>query len=454
MNTFKLATRNVRKSYKDYSIYFLTIVIGVALFYIFNSIDGSVTMLDLSQSQAAALLGVNRIMSGLSVFISAILAFLILYANAFLIRRRKMEMGIYMTLGMRKNKISKILIYETTLVGLISLLLGLAFGLILSQVLALLTAKMFNVSIIGFTFSFSVSALWKSILYFGITFAIVMLFNTVIVCKQRLLDLIYADKIVRSFRAPRLTFSIIIIFISLTLIGVAYGFVLKDGILGVGKGLTMSLVLGTLGTFLFFYSFSSSFLELIRKKKNIYFKDLNIFTLGQQNSTMNSGHISMSFASLMLFVAISAISIGSAITVSIRNNYAANESGTIVGLTYISLYIGIVFIVACASVLAITQLSEASNARLRYELLSKLGASNRMLAQSIFKQVSLYFVLPLIVAMIHSTVAIFAMSEVIYAVGNVNILATCFASALLIIALYGCYFLMTYFSAKRMASLR
>ena len=454
MNTFKLAARNVYKSHRDYGVYFLTIIIGIAMFYVFNSLDGTAMMMELSENQVSSLLGVNKVMSGLSVFISAILAFLILYANAFLIKRRKKEMGIYMTLGMRKGKISQILIYETTLVGLVSLLVGLVPGLVLSQGLALFTAKLFNVSMTGFTFTFSVPAMLKSILYFGIAFVLVMLFNTVIIGKQRLLDLIYADKMVSAFRTPHLISSIILFFISLTLLAVAYAIIIKSSTLGGGKELIVSIVLGTLGTFLFFYSFSGSYLKLVSKMKRIYFKDLNIFTLGQQNSTMNTTHISMSFACLMLFIAISAISVGSSVAESIRNNYSVIESGTVAGVTYITLYIGIVFIVACASVLAITQLSEASDTRVHYELLGKLGASNRLLAKSIFKQISLYFALPLILAVVHSTVAIIVMSKVILAIGDVNILATSFISALLIIVLYGCYFLMTYFSAKRMASLK
>ena len=453
MSTFKLAVRNVRKSYKDYGVYFLTIIIGVAMFYIFNSLDGSITMMKLSENQAMSLLGGNRIMFGLSTFISAILAFLILYANAFLILRRKKEMGIYMTLGMRKGKISQILIYETTLVGLISLLVGLVLGLVLSQGFALFTAKLFNVSMKRFTFAFSISAMWKSILFFGITFVLVMLFNTVNIGKQKLIDLIYADKKVSMFLAPRFDLSFILFFVSLALLGAAYATIIKSGILSAGKELIASIVLGTLGTFLFFYSFSNCFLKLVSKMKSVYFKGLNIFTIGQLSSRMSIEHISISFVCLMLFVAISAISVGSSVSLSIRINYGANESGTVAAVTYISLYIGIVFIVACASVLAIMQLSGASDNRSRYELLGKLGASNRLLAESLFKQVSFYFALPLILAVIHSIVAIIVMSKVVLAIGKVNILATSFAAALLIVAIYGGYFLMTYYSAKRMASL-
>ena len=56
-----------------------------------------------------------------SVFVSVILGLLIVYANNFLINRRKKEFGIYMTLGMGKRQISKIILLETIFVGIISL---------------------------------------------------------------------------------------------------------------------------------------------------------------------------------------------------------------------------------------------------------------------------------------------------------------------------------------------
>ena len=86
-------------------------------------------------------------MSLLSVFVTVVLAFLILYANNFLIRRRKRELGIYTLLGMPKGKISKILVYETLIIGIISLITGMLFGILLSQALTAVTASMFEVSL-------------------------------------------------------------------------------------------------------------------------------------------------------------------------------------------------------------------------------------------------------------------------------------------------------------------
>jgi len=451
MSAFMLASRNVRKSFHEYSVYFLTIVIGVAMFYVFNSIESQSVMMELSENQTLMLLGLNTIMSYLSVFISIILGFLILYANAFLIRRRKKELGIYMALGMKKGKLSQILICETALVGTFSLAIGLLFGIFISQALAVLTANIYGVSLNRFVFVFSTSALWKSVIYFGAAFLFVMLFNTTNISRQELVDLIYADKMTSRFRAPHLGISVVLFLVSLAMLAMAYYMVLSRGFVGIFANNGFQIIpisLGIIGTFLFFYTFSGFFLKLVSKAKNIYFKDLNLFTLGQFSSKMNTAHLSMSFVCLMLFLSISSISVGSALAESIHAGYSQSEAGTVAGITYAALYIGIVFMLTCASVLAVAQLSEANDNRARYLLLSKLGASDRLLAGSLFKQIFFYFALPLVLALMHSVIAIIVMSDLIAIIGEINILITCLTSGLAIIALYGGYFLMTFFSAK------
>ena len=150
----KLAFRNLKRSFKDYTIYFLTLVFGVCIFYTFNSIQSQSIMMELNDMQASAFEQVENIMGYASIFVSFILAFLIIYANNYLIKRRKKEFGIYMTLGMEKGNLSKIIFIETLLVGIISLAIGLGLGILLSQGLSVLTAKMFQVNLIKFKFLF------------------------------------------------------------------------------------------------------------------------------------------------------------------------------------------------------------------------------------------------------------------------------------------------------------
>ncbi len=139
---FNLSLKNIKKSLKNYAIYFFTLILGVAIFYIFNSIESQTVMLKLNNSTKDIIQLINNILSGVSVFVSFILGFLIVYANQFLMKRRKKEFGIYMTLGMSKKQISKILLVETIVIGLISLIVGLILGIALSQVMSIIVANM------------------------------------------------------------------------------------------------------------------------------------------------------------------------------------------------------------------------------------------------------------------------------------------------------------------------
>ena len=93
MMLFKLSLRNLKKSFKDYTIYFLTLVLGVAIFYVFNALDSQGVMQSVSASTREIIQLMLAMLAGVSVFVSVILGFLIVYANNFLIRRRKKSLG-------------------------------------------------------------------------------------------------------------------------------------------------------------------------------------------------------------------------------------------------------------------------------------------------------------------------------------------------------------------------
>lgn len=190
---FNLSLKNIRKSFKDYAIYFFTLILGVAIFYIFNSLESQTVMLKLNSSTKDIIKLMNNVLSGVSVFVSFILGFLIVYANQFLMKRRKKEFGIYMILGMSKKQISKILLVETITIGLISLVIGLVLGVALSQVMSIVVANMFEADMTKFTFVFSLSAWIKTMIYFGIMYLLVMVFNTIQVNRQQLIKLLTAN---------------------------------------------------------------------------------------------------------------------------------------------------------------------------------------------------------------------------------------------------------------------
>lgn len=307
---FKIALNNVRKSFKDYSIYFLTLTLGVCIFYAFNSIGDQKAFLELGKRQAEYINILQRLISGISVFISCVLGGLILYANNFLVKKRKKELGIYMTLGMGKNKISKILTYETALVGIISLVVGLGVGIIVSQGISAFASKLFEVSLSNYKFLLSTDAILKTVLYFGIIFILVMLFNTFVISKYKLIDMLTAAKKNEDIKIKNPILTAIIFFISLGLLGVAYKLVIKVGLNTTDSMFLGSIVLGILGTLLLFFSLAGFVLYVLQRNKNVYLKGLNIFVLRQMNSKINTNFLSMTVICLMLFLTISTLATG------------------------------------------------------------------------------------------------------------------------------------------------
>ena len=317
---FKVALNNVKKCFKDYSIYFLTLTLGVCIFYAFNSIGDQKAFLELGKSKNDIIKVIQELISQMSVFISCVLGGLILYANNFLVKKRKKELGIYMTLGMGKNKISKVLTYETALVGIISLAAGLVSGIIVSQGISAFTTKLFEVPLSNYKFLLSTDAILKTILYFGIIFILVMLFNTTVISKYKLIDMLTAAKKNEDIKIKNPILTAIIFFISLVVLGVAYKLILKVGLNPFNSMFFTSIILGILGTLLFFFSLSGFVLYALQKNKNIYLKGLNIFVLRQMNSKINTNFLSMTVISLILFFTISILSTGISFKNSLEDN--------------------------------------------------------------------------------------------------------------------------------------
>ncbi|MGL4738984.1 MAG: FtsX-like permease family protein [Cellulosilyticaceae bacterium] len=307
---FKLAFRNVKKSYKDYMIYFLTLTLAICIFYTFNSVESQKAFVEMEASGKNYATVLVDLMGYVSVFVSVILGSLIIYANHFLIKRRNKEFGTYMILGMSKSKISSILSMETLLVGLSSLASGLALGLVVSQGLSVLVSQIFEIPVSDYTFMISVSAIQKTVIYFGIMFVTVMLFNAYVMSQYKIIDLLTAGKKVQDIKFKSTAVYGIAFGLCVCCIGVAYQWVFEVGLdLGDIK-LIGAMGLGVIGTGLFFFSLAGIVLSLLKRSKRVYFKGLNLFVIKQMSSKVNTHFVSMTVICLMLFFTITILSTG------------------------------------------------------------------------------------------------------------------------------------------------
>lgn len=652
-----LAFKNIRRSIKDYSIYFLTLVFGICIFYIFNSIEAQGIMMELSKSMAKAFSMATTVMGVASVFVSFILGFLIVYANNYIIKRRNKEFGIYMTLGMEKSSLTIIIFIETLLIGIISLIVGIILGVFLSQGMSALTAKLFKVDLTNFKFIFSVEAAVKTVIYFSIIYLIVLIFNSVSINKIRLINLLNLARKNENIKIRKLWLSVIIFFISISMIALSYYIIFHNGISIFDTNLfIIPVVMGGIGTVLFFFSLAGFLLKVIKSSKNIYLKNLNMFILRQINSKINTVFISMSFISLMLFISICTLTGGFGISSALNNdleeltqydamlyfmdsfdvekyfeenninlntisekyviydyyrtniNYsdilneeyieklsdiymikndeyieamklsdynkllkmrgmeeislnsdeylifadhdevidALNKSlkenndiifngktlraknsrvykfvsyidetknnigklvindelveslekvstyaninyknpdlsiydifeekegavtiadsyllirtkeevlaealGTGAIVSYLGIYLGGIFLITSAAVLALQQLSEANDNKERYSLLKKIGTDESMINKALFLQIFIYFMMPLSLALIHSIPGLYLSKEIISMFGNIKIMSNIFISLVILILIYGGYFIATYFGTKK-----
>ena len=306
---FKLSFRNMKKSFKDYAIYFLTLVLGVAIFYMFNSLDSQQAMLQVSQSTRQMIQLMIELLGMISVFIAIVLGFLIVYANNFLVNRRKREFGIYMTLGMGRRQISTIILFETILVGILSLVVGIFIGVFASQFMSILVAKLFEADMTEFTFVFSKDACIKTCIYFAVMYLAVIIFNTLTISRYKLINLLTAVRKNEKIKMKNPIISILVFIISAVILGYAY-YLVTGGVreLQTGDELLKPILMGIVGTIGIFWSLSGFILRVIQSRKSIYLKGTNMFVLRQLNNKINTNIVSMTVICLMLFMTISVLS--------------------------------------------------------------------------------------------------------------------------------------------------
>lgn len=328
----KLAVSNVRRSARSYTLYFVTLAIGVAVFYAFNTVSLQADFLDSNASDMLESLG--DVLSGLTVFLAVIMGFLMVYANSFLMRRRKQELGLYQVLGMRRGQVSEILAMETLLVGLVSFAVGIAGGVLLSQLLLFVTSGLFEVAVTHYKLFFSTDALGMTAGCFAVTFAVMLALNLVTLRRVRLVDLMGARRANEKNGMRSLPVSVVLFAAGLGAVIVAYVRLTCEGFPGFTQGATqagflITTALVAVGTVLLFFGLAGTVTALLQKMPRFWWRDLNAFTARQLASRVNTTCASMAVVSLVLFVALTSVTTGMAICTALNgqaNRYAAVDA--------------------------------------------------------------------------------------------------------------------------------
>lgn len=307
----RLAVRNVRRSARDYAVYFVTLLFGVAVFYAFNSIDSQAVLFDIEKNAVGSILEMTNYFIGMfSVAVAVVLAFLVTYANRFIIKRRKREFGTYLLLGMSASRVACVLSIEMLVVGAVSLVVGLVVGLVLSQALAFATAALMGTTMTHYTFVVSTSALVKTLICFAILFAAALVMNVVFVSRRKVGDLLaeHAEAKVTS-RIP-LWARIVGFVLALAVLAVAYWLLWDNQFKEFDNEFGAATLLMVIGTFLLFWSGSTIVLSLVKRAHGFYFRGLRAFTARQLSSKVGTAFASLSVVCIMLFFALTTVSVG------------------------------------------------------------------------------------------------------------------------------------------------
>lgn len=335
MTSFKLIFKNVHKNLRDYLIYFLTLMISVSLFYAFNSISDQPAFSEMGMTRTLLYDQLGILLSALSVLIAIVLAFLIIYANQFLLKRRKKELGIYMMLGMKKGRISRIFAGETFCVGVIALAVGLILGFILSQGVSLIALKLFAIELDKYQLAFSMGAFRQTIICFALIFFLVMLFNVWSVSSVQLIDLLTASRKNERLKSENRVLPVLMFLLSILCIGIAGVLFYKNGILPSRENMSFQIagLALVVGTILLFYSFAAVFIQLMRSNKGFYLKGLNTFLVRQIGSKIRTNYFVMTVVCGLLTITICAVSIGASTALAMNK---LSQAATPYDLTVIS----------------------------------------------------------------------------------------------------------------------
>lgn len=337
----KLAWGNVRRAGRDYLVYLLTLTLGVTVFYAFNTISMQVDIAGIDEKGLAQVMG--SMLGDLTYFLAGVMAFLMVYANNFIMKRRKKEFGLYQVLGMGRGRVATIMALETVIVSVVAFVAGIVLGVGLSQLMTFFTASLFKTQIANFHFFFSVHAFNLTLACMLVMFVLTLLLNLRAVRRTKLIELMGAERRNESIKTRNSWIAIAIFAVGVVLVGVAYYRLLRDGFPLTATdsklqeamnqfGITTAMV--TVGTFALFWGLSGMLIKLLQSLRGVYWRGLNMFTVRQLAAKVNTVCFSMGVIAMLLFLAITSVTCGMSIA-NVMNENLERYNPVDVSQTYV-----------------------------------------------------------------------------------------------------------------------
>ena len=323
----KLAWGNVRRAGRDYLVYLLTLTLGVTVFYAFNTISMQVDIAGIDEEGLAQVMG--SMLGDLTYFLAGVMAFLMVYANNFIMKRRKKEFGLYQVLGMGRGRVATIMALETVIVSVVAFVAGIVLGVGLSQLMTFFTASLFKTQIANFHFFFSMHAFNLTLACMLVMFVLTLLLNLRAVRRTKLIELMGVERRNETIKTRNPWLAIAIFAVGVVLVGVAYYRLLRDGFPLTATdsklqeamnqfGITTAMV--TVGTFALFWGLSGMLIKLLQSLRGVYWRGLNMFTVRQLAAKVNTVCFSMGVIAMILFLAITSVTCGMSIASVMNEN--------------------------------------------------------------------------------------------------------------------------------------
>lgn len=337
----KLAWGNVRRAGRDYLVYLLTLTLGVTVFYAFNTVSMQVDIAGIDEEGLAQVMG--SMLGDLTYFLAGVMAFLMVYANNFIMKRRKKEFGLYQVLGMGRGRVATIMALETVIVSVVAFVAGIVLGVGLSQLMTFFTASLFKTQIANFHFFFSVHAFNLTLACMLVMFVLTLLLNLRAARRTKLIELMGAERRNESIKTRNPWIAIAIFAVGVVLVGVAYYRLLRDGFPLTATdsklqeamnqfGITTAMV--TVGTFALFWGLSGMLIKLLQSLRGVYWRGLNMFTVRQLAAKVNTVCFSMGVIAMLLFLAITSLTCGMSIA-NVMNENLERYNPVDVSQTYV-----------------------------------------------------------------------------------------------------------------------
>lgn len=337
----KLAWGNVRRAGRDYLVYLLTLTLGVTVFYAFNTISMQVDIAGIDEEGLAQVMG--SMLGDLTYFLAGVMAFLMVYANNFIMKRRKKEFGLYQVLGMGRGRVATIMALETVIVSVVAFVAGIVLGVGLSQLMTFFTASLFKTQIANFHFFLSMHAFNLTLVCMLVMFVLTLLLNLRAVRRTKLIELMGAERRNESIKTRNPWIAIAIFVVGAVLVGVAYYRLLRDGFPLTATdsklqeamnqfGITTAMV--TVGTFALFWGLSGMLIKLLQSLRGVYWRGLNMFTVRQLAAKVNTVCFSMGVIAMLLFLAITSVTCGMSIA-NVMNENLERYNPVDVSQTYV-----------------------------------------------------------------------------------------------------------------------